>query len=107
MISHDEQLTALADAVATNQLTFDHEAAAELPPAPKEEPKVTVSLRLEVADYQRVQAAAEAAKVKPTALMRDWILAGLAGADVDRTISVAALLRAVATIPPATERDAA
>ena len=32
--------------------------------------------------------------------MRDWIVAGLASTDNEKTISVADLLRAVATIAP-------
>jgi hypothetical protein len=42
---------------------------------------------------------------------RDWIMAGLAATDEDRTISVADLLRVVAALPqppsPRPERDAA
>ncbi len=96
MTSHDEQL---ADAAANNQLTFDPTVQVELPPVPDAEPKVTVSLRLNLDDYQRVKAAAASAGTKPTALMRDWVLSGLAGADDDRTISIADLLRAVAAVP--------
>ncbi|KUL39492.1 hypothetical protein [Actinoplanes awajinensis] len=101
MSSHEVRMAGLAEAVAENRLVFDHGVTAELPPVLESEPKVTVSLRLDVADYERVRAVARAAGIKPTRLMRDWILAGLAGADDEKTISVADLLRAVAAIAPA------
>jgi hypothetical protein len=100
MTSHEEQMAGLAEAVAGNKLTFDYGTTVGLPPAPEGEPKVTVSLRLDAADYERVRSAAKAAGIKPTRLMRDWIVAGLASTDNEKTISVADLLRAVATIAP-------
>jgi hypothetical protein len=95
----EEDLDAVARAVAEGEISYQAGAEAELPPVPDGEPKVVCSLRLPVDVYQRLRDVAAERGVKPTALMRDWVVAGLAAADDDRTISVADLLRVVAALP--------
>jgi hypothetical protein len=94
----EDDLEAVVEAVAKGEITY-LDGEAELPPVPDGEPMVVCSLRLSGDVYRRLRKAAAARGVKPTALMRDWVLAGLAAADDDRTISVADLLRVVATLP--------
>ncbi|MFI7544107.1 hypothetical protein [Actinoplanes sp. NPDC049599] len=104
-------MTAVAEAVADGEMTFEDGFEVSLPAVPDGEPKVVCSVRLPVDVYQRLRTVAAARGVKPTGLMRDWIVAGLATTDEDRTISVADLLRVVAALPqppgPRPERDAA
>jgi hypothetical protein len=108
---HGDDMAAVVGAVADGEMTFEDGYEVSLPSAPDSEPKVVCSLRLPVDVYQRLRDVATERGVKPTALMRDWVLAGLAATEEDRTISVADLLRVVAALPqpPATrsERDAA
>jgi hypothetical protein len=92
-------LDAVAQAVAKGEISYRSGSEAALPPVPEGEPKVVCSLRLPVDVYQRLRDLAVERGVKPTALMRDWVVAGLAAADDDRTISVADLLRVVAALP--------
>ena len=94
----EEDFDAVVEAVAKGEITY-LDGGAELPPVPDGEPKVVCSLRLPGDAYDRLRVVAAERGVKPTALMRDWVLAGLAGADDDRTISVADLLRVVAALP--------
>ena len=96
----DRDLAAAADAVANGEINFA-DGPADLPPPPDTEPKVVCSFRLPVEAYQQLRQVATERGLKPTALMRDWVLAGLAAADRDRTISVADLLRVVAALPDA------
>lgn len=108
---HGDDMTAVAEAVADGELTFEDGIEAALPPVPDGEPKVVCSLRLPVEVFQQLREVAADRGVKPTALMREWIVAGLATTDQDRTISVADLFRVVAALPqpprPRPERDAA
>lgn len=97
----DRDLAAAVDAVANGEISFSDGGHAELPPPPGDEPKVVCSFRLPVEAYQQLRQVATDRGLKPTALMRDWVLAGLASADRDRTISVADLLRVVAALPDA------
>jgi len=97
----DGEMDAVAQAVARGEISYRAGDEADLPPVPDVEPKVVCSLRLPVDVYQRLRDVAAARGMKPTALMRDWVVAGLAAADDDRTISVAELLRVVATLPAA------
>lgn len=100
-------MDAVVDAVANGEILFLEGAAAELPPVPDDEPKVVCSFRLPAEAYQRLREVAVERGVKPTALMRDWVMAGLAGTEQDRTISVADLLRVVAALPQSPQRNAA
>ena len=108
---HGDDMAAVAGAVADGEMTFEDGFEVSLPPVPDGEPKVVCSVRLPVDVYQQLRTVAAARGVKPTGLMRDWIMAGLAATDEDRTISVADLLRVVAALPqppsPRPERDAA
>jgi predicted DNA-binding protein len=72
---------------------------AELPTPGDEQPMVSRSVRLPVATYERVRAAAEARGIGVTTLMRQWIEAGLADLDDSATVSLADLRRALATLP--------
>jgi hypothetical protein len=72
---------------------------AELPTPGEEQPMVSRSVRLPVATYARVRAAAEARRIGVTTLMRQWIEAGLADLDDSATVSLADLRRALATLP--------
>jgi predicted DNA-binding protein len=105
----DSDMDAVVAAVADGDITFGEAGTAELPPVPDGEPKVVCSFRLPVEAYQRLREVAAQRGVKPTALIRDWVMAGLAATDEDRTISVADLLRVVAALPqpPPPHRDAA
>jgi hypothetical protein len=103
-------LDAVAQAVSRGEISYQMGAEAELPPVPDGEPKVVCSLRLPADVYQRLRDFAAERGVKPTSLMRDWVIAGLAASDQDeRTISVADLLRVVSALPgvPAPGRHAA
>ncbi|HEY6596230.1 MAG TPA: hypothetical protein VI011_19325 [Asanoa sp.] len=72
---------------------------AELPTPDEEQPMVSRSVRLPVATYERVRAAADARGIGVTTLMRQWIEAGLADLDDSATVSLADLRRALATLP--------
>jgi predicted DNA-binding protein len=82
---------ALADLIADRQQV-------ELPVPDTDEPMVSRSVRLPLATYERVRAAAEARGIGVTTLMRQWIEAGLADLDESTTVSLADVRRAIASL---------
>lgn len=87
-----------ADAFQRGELELDYARAGTVhaPPAPEAEPMVMRGLRLPGHLDQRVRAAAEAAGVSYSALIREWIELGLTESEDDRPVSLAALRRAIA-----------
>jgi predicted DNA-binding protein len=71
---------------------------AELPTPDTDEPMVSRSVRLPVATYERVRAAAESRGIGVTTLMRQWIEAGLTDMDESATVSLADVSRALAAL---------
>ncbi|MDG4767016.1 hypothetical protein O7632_23380 [Solwaraspora sp. WMMD406] len=84
---------------------IDERQPAELPVPDADEPMVSRSVRLPLATYERVRAAADARGLGVTTLMRQWIEAGLADLDDSATVSLADVRRALAAL--ATQPDAA
>jgi predicted DNA-binding protein len=84
---------------------IDESPPAELATPDTDEPMVSRSIRLPLATYDRVRAAAEARGIGVTTLMRQWIEAGLADLDDSATVSLADVRRALAAL--ATQPDAA
>lgn len=84
---------------------IDESPPAELAPPDTDEPMVSRSIRLPLATYDRVRAAAEARGIGVTTLMRQWIEAGLADLDDSATVSLADVRRALAAL--AAQPDAA
>ncbi len=71
-----EEMAAFLD-----DLTFTDEPVQAVPPRLQDEPLVVRSLRLPVDVELRASAVAKARGVPVTALMREWIAAGLAAAE--------------------------
>jgi hypothetical protein len=70
-------------------------------PADGDQPMVSRSVRLPLATYERVRAAADARGIGVTTLMRQWIETGLADLDDSATVSLADVRRALASLPRA------
>ncbi|MBN1173743.1 MAG: hypothetical protein JXA67_16345 [Micromonosporaceae bacterium] len=68
----------------------------EVPPPLVGEPMVMRGVRLPLGMDQRVKAAAEQAGVSFSTLVRQWIELGLSEMEDDRTVSLAAIRRAIA-----------
>jgi predicted DNA-binding protein len=84
-----------ANAIAAGRVEYLDEPA-ELPPPPEAEPMVMRGVRLPVSLDQRVRAAAAAAGIPFSALIREWIELGLTEMEDDKTIALSALRRAIA-----------
>ncbi|NYT94307.1 hypothetical protein [Salinispora sp. H7-4] len=87
-----------AEAFARGEVDYDDSAQVELPPAAEAEPMVMRGVRLPVALDQRVRSAADAAGMKPSTLIREWIELGLTELEHDRPVSLSALRRAIAHV---------
>jgi predicted DNA-binding protein len=92
----EHQVAEAAAAFSRGEVTYDATAAVELPPVPESEPMVSRGVRLPVSLDERVKAAAAKAGVPFSTLIREWIELGLTEMDDARTVTVAALRRAIA-----------
>ena len=86
-----------ANAVAAGRIEYVDEPA-ELPAPPESEPMVMRGVRLPVSLDQQVRAAAAAAGLSFSAMIREWIELGLAEIEDDQTIPLSALRRAIAHV---------
>ncbi|WP_047891175.1 hypothetical protein [Micromonospora sp. RV43] len=96
-----EDVVRAAEAFARGEVEYDETAQVELPPAAETEPMVMRGVRLPVDLDQRVRSAADAAGVKPSTLIREWIELGLTELENDRPVSLSALRRAIAHVTQA------
>ena len=92
----------LAEAVAAGNYTIDIARAGtvEMPPLPTDEPMVVCTLRLPPALYLRIKRVADESGVRPSALMRELLEAGLAEDEADEPVTVrpSELRRALASV---------
>jgi hypothetical protein len=93
----DEQLDALALAVAAGNITYT-DAPAELPPKPDGETMAVYSVRLPTSTAEQLAGIARRRGVKPSTLMRQMIEQCLATEADDHPISLAEALRALTTL---------
>jgi hypothetical protein len=92
----DQQVAAAGAAFSAGDVTYHESVVVQLPPIPDSDPMVPLAVRLPPALKTQVLAAAKAARVPASDLVRGWIELGLTELRSDQVVSLSALRLAIA-----------